>query len=44
MSFNDVAVCSIKGNHYITQFWFMTNRETVNKMKRADQSEKSRQL
>ena len=28
MSFNDVAVCSIRGNHYITQFWFMTNRET----------------
>ena len=29
MNFNDAAIVSVKGNYYITYFWYMSKDETI---------------
>ena len=33
MSFNDVAIVSVKGNDYRIHFWYMSKNETINSLK-----------
>ena len=43
MSFN-VVIVSVKGNSYISHFWYMSKDEVVNLLKNADLTGKSRTL
>ena len=33
MSFNDVAIVSVKGNDYRIHFWYMSKNEAINLLK-----------
>ena len=41
MSFNDVAVVSVKGSEYRTHFWCMRKDDVIRVMKNSDLNEKS---
>ena len=41
MTFNDVAIVSIKGNDYRIHFWYMTKDYAINKMKNSNLNEKT---
>ena len=41
MSFNDVAVVSVKGNDYRIHFCYLSKDEAINLLKHADFTEKS---
>ena len=44
ISFNDVAVASIKGSDYRTHFWHMGKNDVINIMKNFNFNKKSRLL
>ena len=44
MSFNDVAIVSVKENDYRTHFWYMSKDEVMNIMKNSYLKEKSGSL
>ena len=44
ISFNDVAIVSIKGNDYKIHFWYMSKDEAISIMAYSNLSEKSRTL
>ena len=33
MSFNDIAIVSVKGNYFRIQFWYMSKAEAINLFK-----------
>ena len=41
MSFNDVAIVSVKGNYYRIQFWYMSKDEAINILRNPDLTEKN---
>ena len=41
MSFNDVAIASVKGNDYRIHFWYMSKDGAKSTMKNFDLQEKS---
>ena len=44
MSFDDVAIVTVRGNNYRIYIWNISKAETVNKMKNSDLSVKSGQI
>ena len=40
-NFNDVALVSVKGSDYRTNFWYMSKNYAINKMKNSKLYEKS---
>ena len=44
LSFNDVAIASIKGKDYIIHFWYMGKDDPINIMENSNLNEKSRLL
>ena len=44
MNFDDFAIPTVERNSYRINFWFMTKREAVNRVKNIDLSKKSGQL
>ena len=44
MGFNDFATAAVKRNHYRNNFWLMIKRKAVDRMEKADLSEKGRLL
>ena len=44
MSFNDVAILSIKGNDYIMHFWYMSKDDALSIMKNSNLNEKIESL
>ena len=41
MSFNDIAIVSIKESDYKIHFWYMSKDHAINKMKNSDLNEKT---
>ena len=41
MSFNDIAIVSIKGNEYRIHFWYISKDHAINTMKNSDLNEES---
>ena len=41
MSFNDVAIVSVKGNDYRIHFWYMSKDGAIDLLKDADLTEKN---
>ena len=41
MNFNNVAIVSIKGNHYRIHFWYMSKDDANSIMNNSDLNEKS---
>ena len=41
MSFNDVAVASVKGSDYRIHFWYMSKNDSITMMKNSNLNEKS---
>ena len=44
MSFNDAVIVTVKRNDYRVNFWFMIEKQAVDRMKNADLSETIIQL
>ena len=44
MSFNNVAIASIKENDYRNNFWYISKNEAIKSMKNSDLNKKSRSL
>ena len=44
MSFNDIAIVSVKGIYYRIHSWYMSKDDTINIMKNSDLNEKSGSL
>ena len=44
MTFNDVAIVSIKRNDYRTYFWYMSKDDAINIMKNSNLNEKTESL
>ena len=44
MSFNDVAIVSVKGSDYRIHFWYMSKNDAINIMKNSNLNEKSGSL
>ena len=44
MSFDDVAIVTVRGNNYRIYIWNISKPETVNKIKNSDLSVKSGQI
>ena len=44
MSFNDVAIVSIKGNDYRIHFWYMSKDDAINIMNNSNLNEKTELL
>ena len=44
MNFNDVAIVSIKGNDYRTNFWYVSKNDAINIMENSNLNEKTRSL
>ena len=40
MSFNEVAIVFVKGNHYRIHFWYMSKDKAINLLTNADLSKK----
>ena len=41
MSFNDVAIVSVKGNYYWIYFWYINRDDAIEIMKNSDLNRKS---
>ena len=41
ITFNDVAIVSIKGNDYRIHFWYMSKDDAINIMNNSDLNEKT---
>ena len=41
MTFNDVAIVSIKGNNYRIDFWYLSNDEAIHIMQNSNLNEKT---
>ena len=41
MSFNDVVIVSIKGNHYRIHFWYMSENDAISIMNNSNLYEKT---
>ena len=44
MSFNDVAIVSVKGSNYRIHFWYMSKYDVINIMRNSNLNEKSESL
>ena len=44
MSFNDVAIVSVKGSNYRIHFWYMSKYDAINIMRNSNLNEKSESL
>ena len=44
MSFNDVAIVSVKGSDYRIHFWYMSKNDAINILKNSNLNEKSGSL
>ena len=44
MSFNDVAIVSVKGSNYRIHFWYMSKYDAINVMRNSNLNEKSESL
>ena len=44
MSFNDVAIVSIKGNDYRIHFWYMSKDDAINIMNNSNLNQKTELL
>ena len=41
MSFNDVAIVSVKGSDYRIHFWYMSKNDAISKMHNSNLNEKT---
>ena len=41
MSFNDISIVSVKGNHYRILFWYMSKNKAINSLKNMKLMERS---
>ena len=44
MNFNDIAIVSIKGNHYRIHFWYVSKDDAISIMNNSNLNEKTGSL